>query len=115
MCPQKRTYKSKSATAAQDAHEAVRPTNPALTPASGKERFGDPAKLYRLIWSRFIASQMSDCQQDTVSADITAAGYLFRASGYVVTFDALPRCTRKPPTRKRRKRPRCRRWRRAWC
>ena len=50
---------------------------------------GDPAKLYRLIWSRFIASQMSDCQQDTVSADITAAGYLFRASGYVVTFDGF--------------------------
>ena len=87
VCPQKRTYKSKSATAAQDAHEAVRPTNPALTPAEvEKSVSGDPAKLYRLIWSRFIASQMSDCQQDTVSADITAAGYLFRASGYVVTL-----------------------------
>ena len=90
VCPQKRTYKSKSATAAQDAHEAVRPTNPALTPAEvEKSVSGDPAKLYRLIWSRFIASQMSDCQQDTVSADITAAGYLFRASGYVVTFDGF--------------------------
>ncbi|MFR9159791.1 MAG: type I DNA topoisomerase [Ruthenibacterium lactatiformans] len=90
VCPQKRTYKSKSATAAQDAHEEVRPTNPALTPAEvEKSVSGDPAKLYRLIWSRFIASQMSDCQQDTVSADITAAGYLFRASGYVVTFDGF--------------------------
>ncbi len=90
VCKTKRKYKSKSATAAQDAHEAVRPTNPALTPDEvEKSVSGDPAKLYRLIWSRFIASQMSDCQQDTVSADITAAGYLFRASGYVVTFDGF--------------------------
>ncbi len=90
VCPVKRTYKSRSATAAQDAHEAVRPTNPALTPDEvDKSVTGDPAKLYRLIWSRFIASQMADCQQDTVSAEITAADYLFRASGYVVTFDGF--------------------------
>ena len=90
VCPYKRTYKSRSATAAQDAHEAVRPTNPALTPDEvEKSVTGDAAKLYRLIWSRFIASQMSDCQQDTVSADIVAADYLFRASGYVVTFDGF--------------------------
>ena len=90
VCLYKRTYKSRSATAAQDAHEAVRPTNPALTPDEvEKSVTGDAAKLYRLIWSRFIASQMSDCQQDTVSADIVAADYLFRASGYVVTFDGF--------------------------
>ena len=86
----KRVYKSKNATAAQDAHEAVRPTNPALTPAEVEQSIsGDPAKLYRLIWSRFIASQMSDCLQDTVSVDVAAADYLFRASGYVVTFDGF--------------------------
>ncbi len=86
----KRVYKSKNATAAQDAHEAVRPTNPALTPSEAEKSIsGDTAKLYRLIWSRFIASQMSDCQMDTVAADITAAGYLFHASGFVVTFDGF--------------------------
>ena len=41
------------------------------------------------IWSRFIASQMSDCLQDTVSVGITAGDYLFRASGDVVTFDGF--------------------------
>lgn len=90
VCPAKRTYKTKSATAAQDAHEAVRPTNPAFTPdEADKSLSGDTAKLYRLIWSRFIASQMSDCKLDTVNASITAGDYLFKASGYVVTFDGF--------------------------
>ena len=90
VCNFKRTYKSKSATAAQDAHEAIRPTTCLLTPEEAdKSLTGDAAKLYRLIWSRFVASQMSDCEQDTVSADITAADYLFKASGYVVTFDGF--------------------------
>ncbi len=83
----KRTYKRKSATAAQDAHEAIRPTNAAITPDEAEKNLsGDAAKLYRLIWSRFIASQMSDCEMDTVSADIAAGDYLFRASGFTVTF-----------------------------
>ena len=89
-CPTKRTYKSRSATAAQDAHEAIRPSVPSLTPDEAEKSIsGDIAKLYRLIWSRFIASQMSDCEQDTVSAHITAADYQFRASGYVVTFEGF--------------------------
>ena len=87
---QKRVYKRKSATAAQDAHEAIRPTYPSITPdEADKSISGDVAKLYRLIWSRFIASQMSDCQMDTVSVDISAGDYLFRASGFVVTFDGF--------------------------
>ncbi|MEG1873382.1 MAG: DNA topoisomerase, partial [Ruthenibacterium sp.] len=86
----KRVYKSKSATAAQDAHEAVRPTDPTLTPAMAEESIsGDVAKLYRLIWSRFIASQMSDCLQDTVSVDVAAGEYLFHASGFIVTFEGF--------------------------
>ena len=90
VCPTKRTYKSRSATAAQDAHEAIRPSVPGLTPDEAEKSIsGDIAKLYRLIWSRFIASQMSDCEQDTVSAHITAADYQFRASGYVVTFEGF--------------------------
>ena len=88
VCNYKRSYKSRSATAAQDAHEAIRPSEPALTPDEVEKSIsGDTAKLYRLIWSRFIASQMADCEQDTVSVGITAGEYLFRASGYVVTFD----------------------------
>ena len=90
VCPTKRTYKRRSATAAQDAHEAIRPSVPGLTPDEAEKSIsGDIAKLYRLIWSRFIASQMSDCEQDTVSAHITAADYQFRASGYVVTFEGF--------------------------
>ncbi len=90
VCRKKRSYKTKSATAAQDAHEAVRPTNPAFTPDEAEKSLsGDTAKLYRLIWSRFIASQMSDCQMDTVNASITAGDYLFKASGFVVTFDGF--------------------------
>src|SRR5699024_8902546 len=68
ICPYKRTWKTKSATAAQDAHEAIRPSMPALTPDEvDKSISGDTAKLYRMIWSRFMASQMADCQMDTVS------------------------------------------------
>ena len=88
ICPVKRKYKSRSATAAQDAHEAIRPSTPGLTPDEVDQSLsGDTAKLYRLIWSRFMASQMADCEQDTVSVGITAGDYLFRASGYQVAFD----------------------------
>ena len=79
-----------SATAAQDAHEAIRPSMPELTPDEVEQSIsGDTAKLYRLIWSRFMASQMADCIQDTVSASITAGEYLFRASGFRVSFDGF--------------------------
>ena len=90
ICPYKRTWKTKSATAAQDAHEAIRPSVPGLTPDEvDKSISGDTAKLYRMIWSRFMASQMADCQQDTVSVTVTAGGYRFKASGYTVTFDGF--------------------------
>ena len=92
ICKTKRKYKSRSATAAQDAHEAIRPSVPGLTPDEVDGSLsGDTAKLYRLIWSRFMASQMADCEQDTVSVGITAGDYLFRASGYQVAFDGLHR------------------------
>ena len=75
----KRTYKSKSATAAQDAHEAIRPSNPALTPDEVEKSIsGDTAKLYRLIWSRFTASQMSDAIHDTMNVEVAAGDYLFK-------------------------------------
>ena len=87
VCKTARKWKSRSATAAQDAHEAIRPSMPELTPDEVEQSIsGDTAKLYRLIWSRFMASQMADCIQDTVSASITAGDYLFRASGFRVSF-----------------------------
>ena len=90
ICPYKRVWKTKSATAAQDAHEAIRPSVPSLTPDEvDKSISGDTAKLYRMIWSRFMASQMADCQQDTVSVTVSAADYRFKASGYTVTFDGF--------------------------
>ena len=90
VCKTPRKWKSRSATAAQDAHEAIRPSMPELTPDEVEQSIsGDTAKLYRLIWSRFMASQMADCIQDTVSASITAGQYLFRASGFRVSFDGF--------------------------
>ena len=83
-----RTFKTKKN--AQDAHEAIRPTMPSLTPDQVKNSLtADQYKLYKLIWERFIASQMANCQLDTVSADIAAAHCLFRASGYSVKFDGF--------------------------
>ena len=83
-----RTFKSKSN--AQDAHEAIRPSLSDLTPARVKSSLtSDQYKLYELIWSRFIASQMANALLDTVSADISANGCIFRASGYSVKFNGF--------------------------
>jgi len=72
---------------AQDAHEAIRPANPALEPESVRRSLtADQYRLYKLIWERFIACQMSDAILDTVSADIGCGGYLFRATGQSVAF-----------------------------
>ncbi len=79
-------YKTKSN--AQDAHEAIRPTMPELAPSQIKDSLtAEQFKLYKLIWERFIASQMSAAVLDTVSVDIGAEKYLFKASGYTVRFD----------------------------
>ena len=85
--PEKRTY-YKSKSSAQDAHEAIRPTMPELTPEKVRNDLTpEQFKLYSLIWSRFIASLMSQCVQDTVSVDINAGKYIFKASGYFVRFN----------------------------
>lgn len=84
----KRVYKSKAS--AQDGHEAIRPTVASLTPDKVKGSLtSDQYKLYKLIWERFIASQMATALLDTVSADIHAGDYLFKASGYSVKFDGF--------------------------
>lgn len=83
-----RVYKSKSN--AQDAHEAIRPSLPEITPAKAKSSLtSDQYKLYKLIWERFIASQMAGALLDTVSAQIDANGYTFKASGFTVKFDGF--------------------------
>lgn len=72
---------------AQDAHEAIRPTDPAIVPDSIKKSLTpDQYKLYKLIWSRFVASQMSDAVYDTAAAEITANGCVFKASGSNISF-----------------------------
>lgn len=80
----------KSRTNAQDGHEAIRPSTPSLAPNDIKSSLSsDQYKLYKLIWERFMASQMADCIQKTTQADIVANGYLFKASGYKVEFDGF--------------------------
>lgn len=84
-----RNYKTKDANV-QDAHEAIRPTMSDLTPEKAKASLtSDQFKLYRLIWSRFIASQMADCIMNTANAAIDANGCQFKASGYSVRFDGF--------------------------
>lgn len=80
---------------AQDGHEAIRPTTIELSPDKVKDSLSnDQYKLYKLIWERFVACQMANCLQSTTQADIVAPGasgteYLFKASGYTVTFDGF--------------------------
>ena len=74
----------------QDAHEAIRPTSVYRDPASLKQFLGrDQLRLYRLIWERFVASQMSPAIIDTTSIDISAGRYIFRATGSVVKFQGF--------------------------
>jgi DNA topoisomerase-1 len=80
-----RYFKSRRDT--QDAHEAIRPTYLDLPPDEvAKHVEPDQARLYRLIWERFVASQMSPAVYDTTSAEITAGKALYRASGSTLKF-----------------------------
>lgn len=72
----------------QDAHEAIRPSDPYLKPEMVKESLTkEQYNLYDLIWRRFTASQMSNAVFDAVSADIECNGYIFRATGSKIKFD----------------------------
>lgn len=83
-----RVYKTRSN--AQDAHEAIRPADPAITPkAVRKDLTPDQYKLYKLIWERFIACQMKSQLFDTVSVNISAAGYVLKATGQTVKFNGF--------------------------
>lgn len=82
---QGRTGKAKATT--QDAHEAIRPTDVALTPQIVKPHLSpDQFKLYNLIWRRFVASFMTAAVFDTVRVDIVAGQYVFRATGSHLKF-----------------------------
>src|SRR3989441_1361580 len=81
-------YRSKKG--AQDAHEAIRPTDVARTPdALAKYLKPDELKLYRLIWQRFVASQMMPALFDQTTIDIQAGRFVFRATGSVQKFDGF--------------------------
>ncbi|PMB84156.1 type I DNA topoisomerase [Dolosicoccus paucivorans] len=73
---------------AQDAHEAIRPTNPNLTPSDVEDALSkDQLRLYSLIWGRFMASQMSPAVFDTIRADIEQNNVQFRATGSRIKFE----------------------------
>src|SRR5437870_12964288 len=81
-------YKSKKD--AQDAHEAIRPTVVARPPDALKTYLSeDELQLYRLIWTRFLASQMNPAVYDQTTVEISVKDYLFRASGRVMKFDGF--------------------------
>ena len=80
-----RNYKTKAG--AQDAHEAIRPSDVTLTPEQVKgDLTNEQYRLYRLIWSRFLASQMSNAVYDSVSVEVVAGDHSFRASASQLKF-----------------------------
>ena len=92
-----RLYGGKQQAAAQDAHEAIRPTDATIHPDEAARYLeADQAKLYELIWLRFVASQMSPAVYDTTTVDFDLGGesgrrYLFRATGSIVKFPGFTR------------------------
>lgn len=83
-----REYKSKKNS--QDAHEAIRPSDVFKTPESIKDSLTpEQHKLYKLIWDRFVSSQMTSAILDTMQIDIKAGQYIFKASGSKIRFDGF--------------------------
>jgi DNA topoisomerase I len=80
----------KASPGAQDAHEAIRPTDVNRTPDSIKQYLSaDEFKLYDLIWRRFVASRMAPAVYDQTQVEIEGADYVFRANGSVLAFDGF--------------------------
>ena len=90
-----RLYSGKQQKGAQEAHEAIRPTDPSLHPDRVRDFLeGDEARLYEVIWLRFVASQMAPAVYDTTTVDFDLEGesgeeYRFRATGSVVKFNGF--------------------------
>ena len=96
LSPRDRVYKNKKA--AQDAHEAIRPTDITRTPDSIKQYLTpDQYKLYKLIWERFVATQMADAVYAKRQASIRAGRYGFEAKGSQLLFDGFLRVWPMPP------------------
>ncbi len=86
--PKPRHFKSRAN--AQDGHEAIRPSIISLSPEQVKTSLTpDQYKLYKLIWERFLSSQMANCVLNTTQANILAGQYVFKASGFNVNFDGF--------------------------
>ncbi len=85
-CPKSfRVYKAKKG--AQDAHEAIRPSYVHLEPDAIRSSLtNEQYKLYKLIWSRFVACQMENAVYDTIAVDISADEYIFRATSSAIAF-----------------------------
>jgi len=92
-----RMYGGKSQKAAQEAHEAIRPTDPTLHPDEARKYLEkDQADLYEVIWLRFVSSQMSPALYDTTTVDFHLVGKsgkhnLFRSTGSIMKFDGFTR------------------------
>ncbi len=85
-----KTRRFKSKGSAQDAHEAIRPSDVNLTPEDLKKSLtADQYRLYKLIWSRFLACQMAGAVYDSVTIEAESAGYRFRASHSAVKFSGF--------------------------
>lgn len=94
----KAPIRRKKAENAQDAHEAIRPTAAARTPKAIKDYLTrDQYRLYKLIWERFIASQMAPAVFDTIRADLVQNGVTFRASGSKVKFPGFMKLYKESP------------------
>ena len=86
--PQTRRFKTKGN--AQDAHEAIRPSDVTLVPEEiKKDLTAEQFRLYKLIWSRFLACQMANAVYDSVSIECESAGYTFRASHSAIKFSGF--------------------------
>lgn len=85
-----RVYKNKKKGEIQDAHEGIRPTSVSRIPDNMKESLTrDQYKLYKLIWERFVASQMKPAIYETITCKILSGKYIFRASGSKLKFDGF--------------------------
>src|SRR6202034_3030411 len=92
--PPKANVYTSSNKSAQEAHEAIRPTDTSLTPEAARSKLGnDDSRLYDLIWRRFVASQMSPAEFDQTSVTIVAktkgGEAVFRATGRKLVFDGF--------------------------
>jgi len=82
------TYQTKKA--AQDAHEAIRPTSVSRTPESVKQKLSkEEFALYELVWKRFVSCQMTPAVMDVTTVDVTAGDYTLRATGSIMKFDGF--------------------------